>query len=141
MSKTIRLWQIGDLDRGAMPTKEAYDELVKALGNAKSSKDEFVDIIWGPDLKVTELPVGEVDDTVEYDIRELSLKYNKSKAENSVENTASKFHLQCHNPKCKGKYWHDPVEDIQKYDERITCLVCGCNGTSLLIPEEDSDAS
>ena len=50
MSK-IRLWQLGSLEYQIAPTKKAASKLRELLESRIDGED--LDLIWGPDLKVT----------------------------------------------------------------------------------------
>lgn len=52
----IRVWRMGDLEHGIIPTKEQIDHLADILRN--SNPDDGMDLIWGPDLKVSWIPTG-----------------------------------------------------------------------------------
>jgi hypothetical protein len=55
VSKSIvRVWQLGSLEHKVFPTAEAIDSLVNILLKVMSEGGPS-DVIWGPDLKVTEL--------------------------------------------------------------------------------------
>lgn len=45
----IRLWKLGNLDKGIIPSKETIDRLAELL---KQTNGETVDIIWGPEIEV-----------------------------------------------------------------------------------------
>lgn len=45
----IRLWVLGDLKNGVIPTTSAIDKLTKLLENM--SENGVNDLVWGPDLK------------------------------------------------------------------------------------------
>lgn len=48
----VRLWQLGDLDKGLMPTEEAIEKLSDIL--LSNPGGGAFDLIWGPDLKVVD---------------------------------------------------------------------------------------
>jgi hypothetical protein len=58
----IRAWKLGNLEHQIYPTQTAIDKLAKLLEDARNSSEEFVDIIWGPDLSV------EVVDDTDWDV-------------------------------------------------------------------------
>lgn len=56
MSRTIRVWKLGSLEHGIMPTQEAVDTLTELLAAGAS------DIIWGPDIQVFTVVVDDGDE-------------------------------------------------------------------------------
>ncbi len=50
---TIRLWNLGSMEHGIYPTDEACGRLAEILNNRKL--DEPLDLIWGPELSVTQI--------------------------------------------------------------------------------------
>lgn len=46
----IRLWQIGNSEKGILPTKESVNKLLKFISADK--KGETVDIVWDDMLEV-----------------------------------------------------------------------------------------
>jgi hypothetical protein len=47
---TIRVWALGDYDKGIFPTQAAFEKLAGFLARAQT--EGKCDFIWGPDLKV-----------------------------------------------------------------------------------------
>lgn len=47
----MRVWKLGNLDKGIFPT----DAAIKKLGEALKD-EELTDLIWGPDLEVINVP-------------------------------------------------------------------------------------
>jgi len=57
----IRLWKLGNAEKGIYPTDQIMDSLCNILANAKKHEgDEPLDIIWGPDISV-EVVEGDMD--------------------------------------------------------------------------------
>jgi len=50
----IRLWKLGDAERGILPTREAAITLAKMLQDNEGSAT--TDIIWGPDIECLHIP-------------------------------------------------------------------------------------
>jgi hypothetical protein len=48
----VRIWKLGDLERGILPTDEAIDKLAEIL--LSNPGGGAFDLIWGPDLQVEE---------------------------------------------------------------------------------------
>jgi len=63
-SPKIRLWTLGDMDRGIFPTTETIDRLRDTLAELSESKSDIVDLIWGGDLKVYNIDGGDTKDVV-----------------------------------------------------------------------------
>jgi len=56
--KNIRIWQLGSIEEGIMPTKEALENLHKTIKEQDDSNT--INIIWGPDpIKVTQYHGGD----------------------------------------------------------------------------------
>lgn len=61
----IRLWTLGNLEYGVIPTNQRLDRFKETLLNAlfAEKRDGVVDIVWGPELQVQEVQNG---DTVQH---------------------------------------------------------------------------
>jgi hypothetical protein len=57
---TVRVWQLGSMEHKVFPTEKAVDALRDMLLAMTNGEVEVTDIIWGPELTVTEL-VGDGD--------------------------------------------------------------------------------
>jgi hypothetical protein len=56
--KNVRIWQLGSIEEGIMPTKEALENLHKTIKEQDDSNT--INIIWGPDpIKVTQYHGGD----------------------------------------------------------------------------------
>lgn len=55
--KKIRVWKLGSLEHGIYPSDVAFDKLTKLLQLVYEKEDGTVDLIWGPDLEVFEIPL------------------------------------------------------------------------------------
>lgn len=55
----IRLWKLGDLDKGVLPTDAAFEKLASILSNRNPEQD--LDILWGPAIEVVTIE-GNKDD-------------------------------------------------------------------------------
>ena len=58
----IRLWKLGDLEKGIYPGDKAFERLADIL--AKRNPDEDLDIIWGPDISVQIIDGDEMPDFI-----------------------------------------------------------------------------
>ncbi len=70
----IRLWKLGSLEHKILPTYAAIQKLREILSQSNSL--EFVDIVWGPDIEVTELKTGET--ISEYVVKNIRLEGDKA---------------------------------------------------------------
>jgi hypothetical protein len=61
----IRLWKLGDLDRGIIPNKKAIERLEATILALKDKDDEFKDIVCGPELNVYEFETVETIDATD----------------------------------------------------------------------------
>ncbi len=78
MSK-IRLWQLGSLEYQIAPTKKAASKLRELLESRIDGED--LDLIWGPDLKVTEFDNGtDIVTTLEKNSAELIITEDMAKS-------------------------------------------------------------
>lgn len=50
--RTLRVWQLGSMEHHIFPTRDAIDKLADIL---RHQTDTTMDMIWGPELTVTEL--------------------------------------------------------------------------------------
>lgn len=48
--KVIRLWKLGDIEKGIIPSKESIENLREIL--KKSKEEEITDIVWSDDIKL-----------------------------------------------------------------------------------------
>jgi len=56
----VRVWRLGSLDHGIMPTAAAFDHFVRLL--LAAAPDDDLDIVWDPAISVLELKgTGEVN--------------------------------------------------------------------------------
>jgi len=55
--RKLRIWKLGSLEYQTVPTQAAFDKLAQMLKQAREIDDALVDILWGPDLQVIELPL------------------------------------------------------------------------------------
>lgn len=57
--KKVRVWQLGSLEYKIFPSTEALENFADMLEKAWQKEDDIVDLVVGPDIKVSSLDVGD----------------------------------------------------------------------------------
>lgn len=50
----IRLWKLGSLEHGVIPTKQAITKLRLAVEKLTKEEKDVLNFVWGPDITVQE---------------------------------------------------------------------------------------
>ena len=50
--KKIRLWKLGSLEHGVVPTKQAITKLRKMVEELTKDEEDVINFVWGPELTI-----------------------------------------------------------------------------------------